>query len=204
MTEQAAGSPADRHVDERPTSRPNAPLTTQGVWLDPDVESTDLYPGLVVHDGRVTGSITVGQSRLPLWCFIGIVAHDGFDAANDSYDVTENYGFTADDLSGFLYSLLEARGEFGRLLLTLADAERRENDRHDDWAAEQGGGLIEIDLYDRNDPPPWWAYPPERDRVLAQLRRCVLALEREAADGSWPPRLERPLPPVETASGEQS
>ena len=40
-------------------------------WRNPAEESLGLYPGLVVDDGRQSGSITVGQSRLPLWSFIG-------------------------------------------------------------------------------------------------------------------------------------
>lgn len=125
-------------------------------WRNPAVESDDLYPGLVVHDARVTGSITAGPSRLPLWCFIAAAIHQGWEEVEDGYSPSE-FGFTADDLSGFLYNLLELRGEFGRLLLVLADAERCERQR---------GGRI-----------AWWTTKKHRKRVADQLRRCLAVLE---------------------------
>ena len=127
-------------------------------WRYPDEESVDLYPGLVVCDGRVSGSITVGRSRLPLWAFIGSAISDGWDAVEAGYSPTEHYGFTEQDLAGFLYDLLEQRGEFGRLLLVLADAERCERTR---------GGFGKA----------WWETKRHRKRVADQLRRCLAALE---------------------------
>lgn len=129
-----------------------------GPWRDPDEESVDLYPGLVVHDGRVTGSITVGSSRLPLWAFAALAIGQGWDAVEDSYDVAD-YGYTANDLCGFVGGLMEMRGEFGRLLLVLADAERCErNSSH---------------------RRPWWETKRHRKRVADQLRRCLAVLEPE-------------------------
>lgn len=130
-----------------------------GPWRDPDEESVDLYPGLVVHDGRVSGSITVGRSRLPLWAFVGLVPTHGWDEAERSYDLAE-MGYTATALGAFLHDLLEMRGEFGRLLLVLADAERCEN---------SPGGRH-----------PWWETKRHRKRIGDQLRRCLAAVGGDA------------------------
>jgi len=54
----------------------------------------------------------------------------------------------------FLYDLLEARGEFARLLLVIADAERRER-----------------------VSTPWWETKLHRKRIAAQLRRCLAIVE---------------------------
>jgi hypothetical protein len=126
------------------------------VWRDP-AEQTSEYPGLFVHDGRVTGSITAGQSRLPLWAFAGwdwgeVVA---------SYPQVEEYGWTEQRHAGFLHHLLQHRGEFARLLLVLADAERRDREREED------------DL----TAPVWWDDPDLSRPVIEQLRRCLAALE---------------------------
>lgn len=126
-------------------------------WREPDEETVGLYPNLVVHDGRVSGSITVGKSRLPLWCFVRW-AVGNWDEVEAGYAPTENYGFTEDDLSQFLYCLTELRGEFARLLLVLADAERCEHVRG----------------FPRS---PWWATKRHRKRVADQMRRCLTILE---------------------------
>lgn len=127
-------------------------------WRHPAVESDNLYPGLVVHDGRVTGSITVGKSRLPLWAFI-TWAVGNWDEIESGYAPTENYGFTEKDLSSFLYNLMELRGEFGRLLLVLADAERCEHNTSD---------------------KAWWQTKRHRKRVADQMRRCLAVLDGAA------------------------
>lgn len=124
-----------------------------GPWRDPDEESADLYPNLVVHDGRVAGSITVGRSRLSLWAFVGTAIRDGWDGVERGWE-PGRYGFTADDMADFLHYLLEARGEFGRLLLVLAAAER----------SERAG-------------QSWWKGKKHRKRVQRQLWRCLVALE---------------------------
>jgi len=113
---------------------------------------------LVVHDGRVSGSITVGQSRLPLWAFGSLVPTHGWDEAERSYDLAD-LGYTAEDFAGFLRCLLEMRGEFGRLLLVLADAERCEQKHRSIMG------------------PPWWGTRRHRKRVGDQLRRCLATLE---------------------------
>lgn len=131
-----------------------------GPWREPREESANLYPGLVVHDGRVSGSITVGPTRLPLWAFIGWAVEQGFDAAAEDY-YSEHYHewFGKHDLAIFLSNLMELRGEFGRLLLVLADAERRDRGR-----------------------TPWWETKRHRKRVGDQLRRCLEILDQNDVD----------------------
>lgn len=153
-------------------------------WREPDAETED-YPNLWVHDGRVTGSITVGQSRLPLWAIIGTAVTEDWQEVEDGWSPDEHYGFDANDLANFLNDLLQARGEFGRLLLTLANAERVEHEAEieilDRYADEDGISMVKI--YPETDPdavpmpPPWWAGGPEANAVYEQLRRCLEVLE---------------------------
>lgn len=124
-----------------------------------DAESVDLYPGLVVCDGRVTGSITVGRSRLPLWCFMPAVVHEGWPAASD-WDA-ERDGWTAQKAADFVGDLFEMRGEFARLLLVLADAERCDRITQDRKGASDTA---------------WWERRRHRRRVREQLNRCIAAL----------------------------
>ena len=117
-------------------------------------EESHLYPGLCLADNRVTGSITVGCSRLPLWAFAGW----DWDEVVHGWDYIEkDYGWTHAKQAGFLHDLLQNRGEFGRLLLLLADAERCEHAR---------GGWNK----------PWWETKRHPKRVAAQLRRCLEGL----------------------------
>ena len=129
-----------------------------GVWREPSEES-HLYPGLCLSDNRQTGSITVSCSRLPLWAFAGWMVEKGWDEVVRGWDYIESdYGWTAEKMGEFLYCLMEQRGEFGRLLLVLADAERCEQNRGR-WNA------------------PWWRTKRHKKRVGDQLRRCLEALE---------------------------
>lgn len=132
------------------------------IWRDPDIETFD-YPGLVVHDGRHSGSITVGQSRLPLNAIIpDMMTHVDWSELSEQWSLgTVSGDLTRDDFSEFLWSLLEVRGEFARLLCVLADVER---------FAETT----------ENDDVPWWMDEPSRDRVIAALRYCLSALEASA------------------------
>lgn len=129
------------------------------IWRHPAEESTDLYPGMVVHDGRVTGSITAGRTRLPLWCLVRSVVDGGFAAAEKEYHIAGTE-LTADSLAKFLYCLLEQRGEFGRLLCVLADVERLEIEREEKEHTDRA----------------WWEDADLRQRVLEQLDRCRAAL----------------------------
>jgi hypothetical protein len=131
-----------------------------GPWREPDAETNE-YPNLWVHDGRVSGSITVGPSRLPLWSFVGWVPTLGWDEVVKSWPYIEDeYGWTADRMGEFLHYLMEQRGEFARLLLVLADAERCEHVRGQ-W------------------DKPWWQTKVHRKRVRKQLQRCLDVLGEE-------------------------
>ena len=61
------------------------------------------------------------------------------------------------------------RGEFGRLLCVLADAEQHE------W--------LELDKVESRSPvqlpPAWWQMPDQRERVKAQLKLCLEVLEQQ-------------------------
>lgn len=151
------------------------------MWRTPAEETVDLYPGLVVHDGRVAGSITAGRTRLPLWAFVPWVAQRGWGDIEDNYPSAAEVGERG--LAGFLYDLLEARGEFGRLLLTIANAHRADMDRADaaldaHWEQAHGPDQKVCDC-GVPDPPGWWEdeelYGPVRD----QLQRCLALLDQE-------------------------
>lgn len=137
------------------------------VWREPREETEGLYPGLVVHDGRVGGSITVGRSRLPLWAFMGVAIQYGWDEAEAGWTPSE-YGMGPREAARFVYDLLEARGEFARLLLMLADASRRQDEADDEAEAFTA---------------PWWECPEIAEPIAEQLRRCLVCLEGEPA---WP------------------
>lgn len=143
------------------------------MWREPAEESVDLYPGLVVHDGRVSGSITAGPTRLPLWAFAGWDWSDVL--AGWDYIETE-YGWTKQRHAGFLYDLLNVRGEFARLLLVLADAERRQMDREDDTTAPHGP-VVQISIREGDGgvvlPRPWYEDPEWSAPVREQLQRCL-------------------------------
>lgn len=136
---------------------------SQAVWRTPAVETED-YPNLTVHDGRVSGSINVGHSRLPLWALIsmGSAVTQGWGEVEKCYpQVTADYGFSAADFSAFLYFLMEQRGEFGRLVCILADVERQEYERGQK----------------RGDGRAWWEHRASKKRVVDQLRVCLAALD---------------------------
>lgn len=132
-------------------------MTTEGPWRTPAEESDDLYPGLSVCDNRVTGSIVVGGTRLPLWAFAYASIVEGWESVDSDYDIAE-CGLTDKEFGGFLSNLMEARGEFGRLLLVLADAER----------CDVASGRVDT---------VWWRTKRQRGRVAEQLRRCLAVLE---------------------------
>jgi hypothetical protein len=126
----------------------------------------DLYPGLVVWDDRVSGSITTGRSRLPLWCLVYTALTGGWDQVEHGWEPSQ-YGWDASRMGQFLTDLLELRGEFARLILVLADNERRER-THD------------------MSGPPWWERPTTRRRTISQLKRCLEVLENLETDESIP------------------
>jgi len=123
------------------------------IWRKPSEESTDIYKGLVVQDNRVGGSITIRQSRLPLWTLIGTAVRENWADVQDSWDV-EDYDYSADELADFLYHLLEMRGEFARLLLELANANKQSDF--------------------------WWIDEEICENIRHQLQKCLDSLnERE-------------------------
>ena len=130
---------------------------------EPDEETED-FPGVIVHDGRMTGSITAGRTRLPLWCFIADLVEHGWKHTEENRDITE---ITQEQLSSFLYYLLEHRGDFGRLLCVLADIERQSSE-----------------IQTRGETFSWWYHPEMKARVRAALQRCIDSLDAP------PPQLE--------------
>lgn len=127
-------------------------------------QDTSQYPGLVVCDNRVSGSITAGASRLPLWgltCYLFESWKTGINA-----EVHTTHGWTEQAFKSFLHHILDHRGEFARLICTLADVERR------DTARSEGRNAV-----------AWWVHPRSKQRVLEALRRCVYVLENDL--GPW-------------------
>lgn len=157
---------------------------SDGPWREPAEESIDLYPGLVVCDNRVTGSITTGRSRLPLWAFAGVAIEHGWAEVESGWSPSE-YGWDAEKLGEFIYFLLENRGELARLLCLMANAERVEYERSEEALAPHGP-VVRVKVFDTDPddavelPPPWWAVPELRTPVLEQLKRCVAVLEDAA------------------------
>lgn len=106
---------------------------------------------------------------MPLWAFAPAVVDRGWKEADLDYGIVDT-GLTRDAFAEFLYHLLELRGEFGRLLLVLANAARLDGER------------VSAPVDMRHDIRPWWEVPGERELVLAQLRRCVAALAEVGED----------------------
>jgi hypothetical protein len=125
---------------------------TFGPWQRPGVEFDRLYPGLSVNDGRQSGSICYPGTRIPLWAHQwGAIDLDDYAHDDDPIDEWEQTG------TAYVHHLMQQRGEFARLLLVLADAERCEAHRQDRTA--------------------WWDTKRHRKRVGDQLRRCLAILE---------------------------
>ena len=122
----------------------------QGVWRIKGTE-TDGFPKLMVDDDVVTGSINVRKTRLPLWAIISTAINEGWESVEQEWSPEKHYGYLKQDLAHFLYCLLEQRGEFGRLLLLLANVECR---------------------FDSG----WWENTTARRRVIKQLQICLDAL----------------------------
>lgn len=127
----------------------------QGIWRTPGTRTAG-FPKLMVDDNVVSGSINVRDTRLPLWAIIFTVINEGWDAVEMGWSPQNTYGYSKQDLTNFLYCLLEQRGEFGRLLLSLANAE--------------------------NSRRTWWENKTTRHRVINQLKRCLSALEQVESD----------------------
>ena len=151
------------------------------VWRTPDEESVDVYPGLTVHDGRVSGSITIGRTRLPLWAVVGEVIRENWDSVEYYYGPTS---WSEAEFLTFLANLLDLRGEFARLLCTLADVERLESIR-EETALKGCEGLVDVTpgVPGAVQPPPsWWQDPELKSRVVDQLKLCLAVLESTPTD----------------------
>ena len=89
------------------------------------------------------------------------------------------YEWTAETMADFLHNLCSVRGEFARLLLTFAAAERTTAERL--AAAFDGRGPVVIISPDDPEsvelPPPWWDDPELSAGVVEQLRRCLAVFE---------------------------
>lgn len=119
----------------------------QAIWREPGIQ-TDGFPKLMVNDDVMTGSINVRNTRLSLWAIISTAINEGWDEVERYWSPEEHYGFSRSDLAHFLYCLLEQRGEFGRLLLVLANVEHR-------------------------NVNSWWQGIKSRRMVKRQLQRCL-------------------------------
>jgi len=119
---------------------------------------TEDYPGLVVCDNRVSGSITAGRSRLPLWALTGTLSANGWAGVEENWEDT--HGLTNETFFEFVHHLLESRRSFGRLLSILADVARREDERRE-----------------RVDWPFWRDHKPSVRRVKKVLEECLRELE---------------------------
>lgn len=121
----------------------------------PAEETVDLYPGLCVDDDRVSGSITVGSSRLPLWAFVGTIVMDDWEAVageeGNFPQVEKDYGWTQQMMSDFLYHAMQSRGEFGRLTLLMAEMNRLGKSANESWISKADN----------------------RERMKEQLQRCL-------------------------------
>jgi len=142
-------------------------INYQAVWRRKGIQ-TNGFPKLMVDDDVQSGSINVRNTRLPLWAIITTVITEGWEQVERGWSPQEHYGFTKEDLAHFLYCLLEQRGEFGRLLLVLANAE------------------------DKNDVG-WWEKKTHRHRVMKQLQRCLDSLSQIAPTEGEEERDEMPL-----------
>jgi hypothetical protein len=130
------------------------------VVLDQQDKVREDYPGFVVHNGRVSGSITLGPTRLPLWCLIQTMVDEGYASAEESWPCVSEYG-SAEKIGYFLYDLLEQRRDFARLLCVLANVERREREARS------------------RDPhqPAWYADSESVNRVRAALQDGLRELD---------------------------
>jgi hypothetical protein len=139
---------------------------------------------LVVHDGRVGGRITAGASRIP----IEVLLPEAFGFSSPYIEFAEveaEHGVGREALCSFLEQLLTVKGDLARLLLVLADAERRWREQlfrpylqeQKQRARERGEDTSHgFDIDPAGYPGPWWEHEQLRTPVVAQLRRCLATL----------------------------
>lgn len=166
---------------------------------DPQFKVTEDYPGFVVHDDRVTGSVTLGPTRMPLWAPISTMVEAGYHSAVESWPSLPKYG-SAEAIGSFLQDLFQQRKEFGRLLCVLADVERREREARNENDSLQ----------------PWYANNENVERVRTALQNCLQHLEYIAAQDyqyvvwsdadyeEWAKSGEFPSSPIEEPDGNSA
>lgn len=162
------------------SKRDVTPVAKVSPWQRPDYKGDDIYPPFGCWDKMRAGSVNIGGTRLLAHDILWSITKDGWTRAVNEFAPA----CTPDEYRRFLHDLLDARGEFGRLLLTIAAAERAERDR-DEAASDKHFATAHADS-DMCDcgriPVSWWEDPGMRQPVIDQLRRCLAALE-EDGDG---------------------
>jgi hypothetical protein len=91
-------------------------MTTPG--LRRPAECTEDYPGFTVDDGRVTGSINIGPTRLSLWAVTPYAFHYAAAELSEAWPHRDPADWG--DAGTFLANLLNVRGDFARLMCVLA------------------------------------------------------------------------------------
>lgn len=154
-----------------------------GPWRNPDEETSE-YPGLWVHDGRQSGSVTFSKSRLPVWAVVGCAVRGGWEEVESNWDyIGTGYGWTEERFIELLNHVFQLRGDFGRLICALANAERVESERLDAALEEQAPGeaVVKVALGDDDDgvhlPASWWDDDELKAPVVDLLERCLAALK---------------------------
>ena len=127
----------------------------QGPWRVERIGTKD-YPGLSVHDGMSAGSIRM-EGAAALWAITATVLKFDWGFLSKSWGDPE---MTEDEFRSFIHNLMQQRGEFGRLVCVLADVERRSHANK-----------------------VWWQTKTQRRRMIAQLQRCIDALQEE--ESAW-------------------
>lgn len=148
-----------------------------GPWQRPDYHGDDIYPPFGCWDKMRAGGVNIGNTRQLVHDLIGSILTGGWDQAVSEFG---DQACTDDDYGRFIHDLLGVRGEFGRLLLTLAAAEKAEHDKveadSERHFAEVHPGSHLCDCGGRI-PLAWWEDPDLSRPVAEQLRRCIDVLE---------------------------
>lgn len=121
----------------------------------------------------VTGEVTI---KGVTWCRV-----DGGWWCTSASRIAN--GYDADTALDEVVRLLNVRGEFARLLLVLADAERREDDRTDAVLDATGEAVVDVTPGREGAvvlPPSWWEDAELAAPVIDALRRCLACLDGEA------------------------
>lgn len=144
-----------------------------GPWQRPGYRGDDIYPPFACDDGMRAGGVNIGNTRQLVHDLLWSVVGGGWERAVSDYG---EQCCTADDYARFLHDLLDVRGEFGRLLLTFAAAEKAEADK-DEAAVSKHFAEVhpneEVCDCETGVYRSWWEDPELSEPVVAQLRRCL-------------------------------